>query len=75
LCTFLCLGIILGPAAVIMGFISRQRIAASGGTLGGGTLALIGLILGIIGFLASIGWFFAFFGSFIHSVTSSTPSP
>src|SRR5487761_1114721 len=31
----LCLGIILGPAAAIMGFISRQRIAASGGTVGG----------------------------------------
>src|ERR1700681_144483 len=47
----LCLGIILGPAAAIMGFISRQRIAASGGTVGGGGLALAGLILGIIRFV------------------------
>ena len=44
-CFFLCLGVILGPAAAIMGFISRQRIASSGGTLGGGGLALAGLIL------------------------------
>jgi hypothetical protein len=52
----LCLGIILGPAAAIMGFISRQRIAASGGTVGGGGLALAGLILGIVGFIASAAW-------------------
>ena len=51
-----CLGIILGPAAAIMGFISRQRIAASSGTVGGGGLALAGLILGIVGFIASAGW-------------------
>jgi hypothetical protein len=58
-CSFLCLGIILGPTAAIMGFIARQRIATSGGALGGGALAIIGLILGIIGFLASVGAFFA----------------
>ena len=52
----LCLGIILGPAAAIMGFISRQRIAASGGTVTGGGLALGGLIVGIIGFIASAAW-------------------
>jgi hypothetical protein len=52
----LCLGIILGPAAAIMGFISRQRVAASGGTVGGGGLALAGLVLGIIGFIASAAW-------------------
>ena len=52
----LCLGIILGPAAAIMGFISRQRIAASSGTVGGGGLALAGLILGILGFIASAAW-------------------
>jgi len=58
-CSFVCLGVILGPTAAIMGFISRQRIATSGGALGGGALAIIGLILGIIGFLASVGAFFA----------------
>src|ERR1700693_4412260 len=39
-CTVACLGIVLGPTAAIMGFISRQRVASSGGALGGGKLAL-----------------------------------
>jgi Domain of unknown function (DUF4190) len=49
--SLLCCGIILGPAAAIMGFISRNRIAQSGGAIGGGGLAMAGLILGIVGFL------------------------
>src|SRR2546421_2367787 len=57
-CSFVCLGIVLGPTAAIMGFISRQRIATSGGMIGGGPLALVGLILGVIGFVASVGWVF-----------------
>src|ERR1700739_843864 len=52
------LGVILGPTAGIMGFISRQRISTSGGAIGGGTLAIVGLVLGIVGFVASVGWFF-----------------
>ncbi len=56
-CSFICLGVLLGPTAAIMGFISRQKVAASGGTVGGGTLALVGMILGILGFLASVGFF------------------
>jgi hypothetical protein len=59
-CFFLCLGVILGPTAAIMGFVSRQRIAASNGTLGGGSLALAGLILGVVGFVASVLWFLLF---------------
>ena len=59
-CCVVVLGVILGPAAAIMGFISRGRIQASGGTLGGGGLAIGGLILGVLGFLASVGWFFFF---------------
>lgn len=47
-------GLLLGPVAAIMGFISRRRVAASPGTLGGGGVALAGLILGIIGFGASV---------------------
>jgi hypothetical protein len=57
-CFFFCLGVVLGPTAAIMGFISRQRIASSGGMLGGGTMATVGLVLGIIGFVASVGFFF-----------------
>jgi hypothetical protein len=40
---------ILGPVALFIGNSSRQRIQASGGTLGGGGLATAGLILGVIG--------------------------
>jgi hypothetical protein len=69
-----CLGIILGPAAAIMGFISRQRIAASAGTVSGGGLALAGLILGIIGFVASAAWAIIFIVLSSHSGnTINTP--
>ncbi len=68
-----CLGIILGPAAAIMGFISRQRVAASAGSVGGGGLALAGLILGIVGFLASAGWAISWIFINVHSVTTTTP--
>ena len=74
-CSFVCLGVVLGPTAAIMGFISRQRIATSGGALGGGAMAMIGLVLGIIGFVASVGWFFLFIGGIISTMTNSTPSP
>ena len=74
-CSFGCLGIVLGPTAAIMGFISRQRIASSGGALGGGTLAVIGLILGVVGFLASVGFFFLYLSGVFHSATTSSPSP
>ena len=66
----LCLGIILGPAAAIMGFISRQRIAASAGTVGGGGMAVAGLVLGIIGFIASAAW--AIFSIFLASHSGNT---
>jgi hypothetical protein len=74
-CTVACLGILLGPTAVIMGIISRQRVASSGGALGGGTLAVIGLVLGILGFVASVGWLFLFFWGGINSSSTATPSP
>src|SRR6202165_3519362 len=66
----LCLGILLGPAAAIMGFISRQRVASSGGTLGGGGLALAGLILGVVAFAISVILFFYF----VFANHSSTPT-
>jgi len=54
-------GLLLGAGAAIMGFISRRRIAASFGTLGGGGFALAGLVIGVIGFVASIAFLvFAF---------------
>jgi hypothetical protein len=72
LCSLGCLGIVLGPTAAIMGFISRQRISTSGGTVGGGTLALIGLILGLLGFVASVAAFF--YWIFVANSTSATPA-
>ena len=72
-CSVACLGIVLGPAAAIMGFISRQRIATSGGALGGGTIAVLGLVLGILGFLVGVGAFF--FWIYAGSLSNSTSSP
>ncbi len=74
-CSLACLGIILGPAAAIMGFISRQRIVSSGGTLGGGTLAVVGLVLGIVGFLLSAGAVVLLLVGAIAAPGTSTPSP
>lgn len=54
LCSWACIGIILGPTAAIMGFISSQRIKQMPGTLGGGGLATAGLITGIIGTVLTI---------------------
>jgi hypothetical protein len=65
--------VILGPTAAIMGFIARQRIATSGGALGGGALAVVGLVLGIVGFIASVGWFFFVFATGALNNTTSSP--
>ena len=70
LCSLSCLGIILGPTAAIMGFISRQRINTSGGALGGGALAIVGLITGIIGFVVGVASFF--FIIFAGTLNNST---
>ena len=73
-CSVGCLGIALGPTAAIMGFISRERVATSGGTLGGGTLAIIGLILGVVGLVLSVVWFFVVAsGTFNNSTATPTP--
>ena len=71
-CFFVCLGIFLGPTAAIMGFISRQRIATSGGAVAGGGMAIAGLILGVVGFIASVVWFFVLASG---TLTNSTASP
>jgi len=73
-CSVGCLGIVLGPTAAIMGFISRQRVATSGGSLGGGTLAIIGLILGVVGFVLSVVWFFVIASGALNNSTA-TPTP
>ena len=75
LCDLFCLGIVLGPTAAIMGFISRQRIATSGGMLAGGGVALAGLILGIVGFVLGVAAFFLWIyaGSLNNNIGTSTP--
>lgn len=75
LCDLFCLGIILGPTAAIMGFISRQRIQTSGGALGGGGMALAGLILGVVGFVLGVVAFFLWIyaGSLSNNTATSTP--
>jgi hypothetical protein len=74
-CSVGCLGIVLGPTAAIMGFISRQRIATSGGAMGGGVLAVVGLVLGIVGFVASVSWFFYIIVSGVLNNSTATPTP
>jgi hypothetical protein len=45
------MGLLLGPLASIMGFISLRRIAAGDGELRGRGLALAGLVLGLVAFV------------------------
>jgi Domain of unknown function (DUF4190) len=71
ICSFACLGLILGPTAAIMGFISRQRIGSSGGAVGGGGLALAGLILGVVGFVASAAFILVYIATSIASQHNS----
>jgi len=51
LALFCVLGPFAGIPAIICGHVSGRRVTASGGTLGGGGLALAGLILGCVGTL------------------------
>ena len=53
-CCLAAFGIVLGPAATTMGIIARRRINASDGALGGAWSADIGLVLGVVGFVASL---------------------
>lgn len=48
------IGLLLGPVAAILGFISRRRIAGSDGELRGRGLALAGLILGVTAFVLGV---------------------
>jgi hypothetical protein len=76
-CTVACFGVVLGPTAAIMGFISRQRISSSGGSVKGGGMALAGLILGVIGFVLSVIAFFIWIAVFAtnSSFSSAFASP
>ena len=49
-------GVVLGTIAVILGVRARRRVKESGGLLGGGGIALAGLIVGICGIVAGLAW-------------------
>ena len=49
-------GVVLGASAVILGVRARRRVKESGGLLGGGGIALAGLIAGICGIVAGLVW-------------------
>lgn len=67
-----CCGLVTGIPAIVMGFVSRNRVARSGGTLGGSGLATAGAVLGFAGTLV---WAVVVIlgGVFIHGLSTSHP--
>jgi len=65
--SIVCGGPWLGVPAVVLGLVSRNRIAQSSGTLGGGGLATAGVVLGVAG---SIVWtiVYVFGGMFVYGL-------
>jgi hypothetical protein len=55
-----CFGLLIGPVGIVLGVVARRRIRESGGMTKGEGLALAGIVLGIIGTVASVGWLIAF---------------
>jgi hypothetical protein len=56
--SIVCLGVILGPIATLMGLISVWRIRRSDGTLVGESTAIQGMLLGAIAAMASLAFYF-----------------
>jgi hypothetical protein len=54
---FIC-GILLEPIAIVLGFVARNRIRESNGALKGEGLALAGIIVGIVGLVLAVVFFF-----------------
>jgi hypothetical protein len=50
----LCLGPLTGIPAIIAGFIARKAIKEAPNAVGGGRMALAGIILGVINLLGSV---------------------
>jgi hypothetical protein len=55
-----CFGLVIGPVGIVLGIVARRRIRDNGGFTKGDGLALAGVVLGIIGTVASVGWLIAF---------------
>jgi hypothetical protein len=49
---FLFCGVVLGPLAVVLGFLARQRIRAEGST--GDGLAIAGIVIGVAAFVVNV---------------------
>lgn len=49
------IGIIMGPAGIVTGFLARKKIAENPSQYGGDKFALIGMITGVIGFIIWFG--------------------
>ena len=70
--SIVCCGLVTGIPAIILGLVARNRINQSSGTLGGGAMATIGVILGFAG---SVIWaFVAGFAIVTYSHAASQPS-
>ena len=52
--SFVLIGFVLGGAAFMMGLVSRSRISSGEGKLKGDMLALLGLSMGLAGFVLSV---------------------
>jgi len=67
----------LGIVAVVLGFMARNRVAASQGTLGGGSKALAGIVTGAtaaaIGIMLVVAIFV--FGFVSPSILNAIPTP
>jgi Domain of unknown function (DUF4190)/Thioredoxin-like len=72
--SILCFGIFTGLPAVVVGVMSRRDIARSGHAIGGGGIAIGGIVTGAIGSLLSLVTFgFMLFGIFAAKHAISTP--
>jgi Domain of unknown function (DUF4190) len=71
--SLVCCGLVTGVPAIIMGLVSRKRIAQSSGMLGGGGVAIAGVVLGIAG---SVVWAIVaiFVAIFVHGLAASHPA-
>jgi hypothetical protein len=54
----MCLGPLTGIPAIIAGFIGRRAMKADPANVGGGGMALAGIILGVLNLLGWTAWFF-----------------
>jgi len=52
--SFCCVGLVLGPAAIVTGFLGMRKADEPGGQVGGRGIAMAGLICGAVGLIISL---------------------